>query len=235
MLDLYAAIPTPAALSEHVMEGMVGRLGRQALFEVAAESLHSVLPFDVLGLARVRRGESAWEQCAVVDRRSASRPSSEPRFTFAGTAGAWVASRGTPFVGTSLRRVQQFPHTYASLQREGMASNAVIPVRLHGEEVLVLYALARREGAFRESLRESYRDAVQQFAPLLVSCAARARPAPAAETTDETLDGVQTRHIRAVLDRCGGVIEGDRGAADALGIKPSTLRHRMRKLGIGRS
>ena len=38
----------------------------------------------------------------------------------------------------------------------------------------------------------------------------------------------------AVLDGCGWVIEGDEGAAARLGLKPSTLRSRMRKLGVER-
>jgi transcriptional regulator with GAF, ATPase, and Fis domain len=35
-----------------------------------------------------------------------------------------------------------------------------------------------------------------------------------------------------VLRRCGGRVEGERGAARLLEIKPSTLRKRMEKLGI---
>jgi len=37
------------------------------------------------------------------------------------------------------------------------------------------------------------------------------------------------------LDRCGGRITGRGNAADRLGINPSTLRSRMKKLGIGRA
>jgi transcriptional regulator with GAF, ATPase, and Fis domain len=46
------------------------------------------------------------------------------------------------------------------------------------------------------------------------------------------LDEVNIRHIRKMLDRTGGKIHGPGGAADLLGIKPSTLRNRMKKLGI---
>jgi len=41
-------------------------------------------------------------------------------------------------------------------------------------------------------------------------------------------------HIGAVLDRYGWKINGTGNAADALGLKPNTLRARMRKLGITR-
>ncbi|MBR9982651.1 MAG: sigma 54-interacting transcriptional regulator [Desulfatitalea sp.] len=46
------------------------------------------------------------------------------------------------------------------------------------------------------------------------------------------LDQVAARHIRQILSRCGGRIEGEKGAARILQIHPSTLRKRMRKLGI---
>ncbi len=46
------------------------------------------------------------------------------------------------------------------------------------------------------------------------------------------LDTVMTRHIRQVLDLCKGRVEGEKGAARLLNIHPSTLRKRMKKLGI---
>jgi len=45
-----------------------------------------------------------------------------------------------------------------------------------------------------------------------------------------TLDEVQRRHIRKVLDLTGGKISGAGGAADILGLKPTTLRSRMQRL-----
>lgn len=50
----------------------------------------------------------------------------------------------------------------------------------------------------------------------------------------ESLDAVQREHILGVLAHTGGRIEGQAGAADILKVKPSTLRHRMRTLGIVR-
>ncbi len=52
---------------------------------------------------------------------------------------------------------------------------------------------------------------------------------------DATLEEVERAHIRHVLDRTRWQIEGDNGAAQMLGLNPSTLRGRMRKLGIRRS
>jgi transcriptional regulator with GAF, ATPase, and Fis domain len=49
-----------------------------------------------------------------------------------------------------------------------------------------------------------------------------------------TLVEVERRHIAGILDNVGWRIEGSAGAAKLLGMKPSTLRSRMVKLGISR-
>ncbi|NWF55928.1 MAG: sigma 54-interacting transcriptional regulator [Syntrophaceae bacterium] len=46
------------------------------------------------------------------------------------------------------------------------------------------------------------------------------------------LDEAMSRHIRRVLDMTGGKVHGKGGAAEVLGINPSTLRNRMNLLGI---
>jgi transcriptional regulator with GAF, ATPase, and Fis domain len=43
---------------------------------------------------------------------------------------------------------------------------------------------------------------------------------------------VEAKHIRRILARVKGRINGSNGAAELLGMNPGTLRHRMRKLGI---
>jgi hypothetical protein len=48
------------------------------------------------------------------------------------------------------------------------------------------------------------------------------------------LHHVQREHILRVLNATRWVIEGNAGAALKLGMKPATLRHRMKKLGISR-
>ncbi len=50
----------------------------------------------------------------------------------------------------------------------------------------------------------------------------------------ESLEDVERTHIARVLDRCGWTIEGQGQAAERLGLNPSTLRNRLRKLGIRR-
>jgi transcriptional regulator with GAF, ATPase, and Fis domain len=45
---------------------------------------------------------------------------------------------------------------------------------------------------------------------------------------------VERRHIESVLAQARWMIEGEGGAARILNLRPSTLRSRMRKLGIQR-
>ena len=50
-----------------------------------------------------------------------------------------------------------------------------------------------------------------------------------------TLEEVERRHITRTLEEADWKISGEGGAAEVLGLNPSTLRARMRKLGITRS
>jgi transcriptional regulator with GAF, ATPase, and Fis domain len=58
-------------------------------------------------------------------------------------------------------------------------------------------------------------------------------PPPLIERVEDlSLNSIEERHIRKVMEMTCGFIDGRRGAAAVLQIKPGTLRHRMRKLGI---
>jgi len=59
-----------------------------------------------------------------------------------------------------------------------------------------------------------------------------AGPAPEVRPRPVTLDDAVREHVRYALRRCGGRIEGPRGAAKFLGVNPHTLRSKMRRLGI---
>jgi transcriptional regulator with GAF, ATPase, and Fis domain len=89
------------------------------------------------------------------------------------------------------------------------------------------------------------RSAQLEIAPELLSAAAYAPAEPAriaapasepAPTRAEpiSLEEAERRHILETLDRTAWVIEGERGAAAALGLSGSTLRSRMKKLGLRR-
>ena len=56
----------------------------------------------------------------------------------------------------------------------------------------------------------------------------------ASAAAPQTLDDVQRRHILDVLQKTGGRVSGQNGAAQILGINHKTLYSRMKKLGIQR-
>lgn len=56
--------------------------------------------------------------------------------------------------------------------------------------------------------------------------------APVQRDDFANLDQINSRHIRQALNITRGKIHGPDGAAQLLGLNPSTLRHRMRRLGI---
>jgi len=58
------------------------------------------------------------------------------------------------------------------------------------------------------------------------------RPRPVAGTQSEKLSDVETEHMRRVLESTGWRIRGLNGAAERLGLRPTTLETRMAKLGI---
>jgi formate hydrogenlyase transcriptional activator len=60
-------------------------------------------------------------------------------------------------------------------------------------------------------------------------------PVAAPGAPDQRLNGVEQQHIANVLESTGWTIEGPKGAAAILGLNASTLRSRMRRLGIKRS
>jgi PAS domain S-box-containing protein len=70
--------------------------------------------------------------------------------------------------------------------------------------------------------------------PAVGSIAAGADAESVAADRASNLDSIQREHIQGVLREVGWIIEGPHGAASRLGLKPGTLRHRMKKLGINR-
>ncbi|VVS91762.1 sigma-54 interaction domain-containing protein [Desulfoluna spongiiphila] len=61
---------------------------------------------------------------------------------------------------------------------------------------------------------------------------APATPPPLPEDTSLNLDDAIRHQIHRALEATGGRVKGDKGAAALLGVNPSTLRNKMKKLGI---
>jgi DNA-binding NtrC family response regulator len=74
--------------------------------------------------------------------------------------------------------------------------------------------------------------ALESFEPGGAPTAAARPDSPSRAPVAGTLEEVERSHIQRILDQSRWVIEGKQGAAALLGLNPSTLRGRMRKLGI---
>ena len=71
-----------------------------------------------------------------------------------------------------------------------------------------------------------------QSKPLAPAAPANTTPVANHQTPPHSLDAAIIDRIVQALRECGGTVEGAKGAAARLGINPSTLRSRMRKLNI---
>jgi formate hydrogenlyase transcriptional activator len=126
--------------------------------------------------------------------------------------------------GPTMRRLQEYPWPGNVRELENVLERAVILATGPTLEVApdLLPAKATRpveERAQPEDAGEVPSAAVHQ---------APGQPLP-------RLEEVERDHIATVLRRTNWVITGPRGAATILGLHPSTLRSRIKKLGISRS
>jgi len=106
--------------------------------------------------------------------------------------------------------------------------------REHDERIHALLDLADAVAACRDP-----EELVCRLAELLGVAAKLVTERLAEVAGDEedtaSLEAVERRHIRRVLEQANWTIGGPRGAAARLGIKRTTLQSRMEKLGIARS
>jgi DNA-binding NtrC family response regulator len=114
-------------------------------------------------------------------------------------------------------------------RRIGKSVNGVAPAFLERA------AAYHWPGNIRELENLVERALIMSNGPLLDAAelgAAGAATPPIGSRVEGTLQELERSHIRRVLESTHWMIEGERGAARILGINPSTLRGRMRKLGI---
>jgi formate hydrogenlyase transcriptional activator len=148
----------------------------------------------------------------------------------------FFAQKYAPRVGRRLDGVD--PETLVNLTRyswpgnirelENLVERALI---LNTDSVLRIppEMLAIHASAERADLRPA------MSSPARPSIPTAADPAAPDNPEDTGLHNIQRTHILRVLDASQWVIEGNSGAAAKLGMKPGTLRHRMKKLGISRN
>jgi len=77
------------------------------------------------------------------------------------------------------------------------------------------------------------RGLILSHGPVLRLDAAFAAAPKRVEPADR-LDDVERSHVLRVLERCQWRISGAGNAAETLGLRPSTLRSRLKKLGVAR-
>lgn len=148
---------------------------------------------------------------------------------------AWVNANAEPLFGYSR---DEFSH---------LALDRLIPDRFresHAEHFSAFFAnpLYRPMGtgfevkALRRNGSEFNVDISLGTAPTLVvnEVFSKLRAVPPSAAASNRMGDVEQAHILGVLEDCNWRIKGPQGAAKRLGMNPSTLRYRLKKLGIRR-
>jgi len=123
-------------------------------------------------------------------------------------------------------------HLLAQLQRK-----LAKPLKGVSEETMAQLRRYPWPGNIRELQNVLERAAVLATGPIValhdpLRPSAMAGSAASGEVTISTLEDGEREHIRRALKESGGKVHGPGGAAEMLGINPSTLRSRMQKLAI---
>ena len=133
--------------------------------------------------------------------------------------------------------------TLGHASRDGIRSTISAPIRIGSQIVGVINAGAYEAGTCTKDMLARLEEIVGWVGPAIyaadqmLSVEAIDEPlgcamCSAGEVEWPTLDEMQAQYISRVLERCGGMIEGSEGAAHLLGLRPSTLRSRMNRLGV---
>jgi formate hydrogenlyase transcriptional activator len=148
---------------------------------------------------------------------------------FAQKYGPRVGRRVESIDAATMQRLVEYPWPGNIRELENFIERALI---LTNSSVLHVGAETLGPGAPLARPPSTLPAPPQPHAPL-TSSASPPADTPQPELT--SLAAVQREHILRVLQAAGWVIEGGRGAAARLGVKPATLRFRMKKFGITRS
>ncbi len=206
--------------------------------------IEGVVSHDRIGVALPAGDDASLETVSVVARPGEPDPA-RGRFPMAGSVGGWVAQHGLPFIAADYEELARFPVTRDGMIRDGMQSCCVLPIDHRQPGRGMLFLLSRSTSSFTSSHLPTLAHAAGVVEGAVLARRAlrsleeledrgRMRPEQSgfAEPKLPSLQDVQRNYIGAVLEKTNGVVEGERGAATLLGIAPSTLRHKMGKLGI---
>ncbi|MSP93304.1 MAG: GAF domain-containing protein [Myxococcales bacterium] len=216
----------------------------RALLAALAEDLRHLVPArDRVSLAFVEPDAQSLRIYRVLPVWT-DMPAELPRVRMEGTVVGDVARDGQPRVVADVRASDNLRFGHAS--HDGIRSTASVPVLVAGRVVGVMNVGSRAIGACHAGMIDGLR-AVAVIAGQAVYAAERAlngtdqvgpvalaAAAPSEPVGDEwpTRDEHERRYLARVLQHTQCRVEGRNGAARLLDLEPSTLRSRMKRLGI---
>lgn len=162
-------------------------------------------------------------------------------FPLKDTVGQWVTAHELPFVGATPDDVEKFRTTAQSFARDDIASSCVFPLDLGGAKRGVAFFLSQQPRYFDDRLQpvlarvSDVMGSVCRANQVLQTLSnVETPPQGNAPQPALTLRELERSYIARVLSHTRGRVEGPQGAARILGLAPSTLRHRLRRLDIDR-
>jgi PAS domain S-box-containing protein len=138
----------------------------------------------------------------------------------------------------TMRRLQEYPWPGNIRELENVLERAVILAAGATLEVapdLLPASVRTEDSGLRTEEGRPASSLLPQSSGLSPQSSSQATAAEAPGQTLPRLEAVERDHILKVLRHTSWVITGPRGAATVLGLNPSTLRSRIKKLGISRS
>ncbi len=230
---------------------------RGDLFADRNRVLHSIidavsgeLEIDRAGIAVRDASGKFFEVFAHATRIKIGRGEPGSRFPYDGTVGKWVCERNKPFYGYRRSEILPFPATFDFFVEERIESNWVGPLAVNSQVEGAVYLLSRTPAQFSPKHGELL-DSIRRFVESYLALTFAITDGPKRHRTQPPTNGngvnghveqhsplslaqVQKIYIESVLGQTRGVIEGPQGAARILGLPPSTLRNRMKRLGASR-
>jgi DNA-binding protein Fis len=238
---------------ERLEERLYARFNMECQIRDFAVAMQALLPFDRFGVAS-RVNQRELEVIALYPAGQNQQRDIGRRFPYRGTAGEWAWKRKQPFIGRTREEIRAFQTTFRQFEADGMQSNCVIAMPMPDRGPTFAYWMSKSEHCYGPHNISALLRASDYLKPILFSSdniehIYRQSGSPLRKALDRlfiteraekskatlpSLNDVQAQYIRSVLEHTQGLIEGQEGAAAILGLPASTLRSRMRKLGIAR-